>query len=80
MLGKPIQQVKEGESNEIKEWRSIGKGRPTYMPEWEIVQVAGEWYHVDGTKLGPGMDFSGGAEFEGEERLSVLKYLASTLQ
>jgi hypothetical protein len=39
MLGKPIQQEKQDESNEIKEWRSPGNGLPNYMPEWEIVRV-----------------------------------------
>lgn len=38
------------------------------MPEWEIVRVAGEWYHVDGTNLGAEIDFSLDAEFEEDKR------------
>ncbi|KAJ5631044.1 uncharacterized protein N7484_011144 [Penicillium longicatenatum] len=48
---------------------SPGRGYPNYVPEWEIIQVDREWYHIDGMKLSSEIDFSPDDEFEEEERL-----------
>lgn len=49
-------------------WLLQAQGCSNYLPEWEVVKVEGEWYHIDGSKLDPAIDFSPDAEFE-EQRL-----------
>ncbi|EED16340.1 conserved hypothetical protein [Talaromyces stipitatus ATCC 10500] len=58
-------------NGEMVEDRQGPRGRacPNYVPEWEIIQVEGEWYHLDGMKLDPEIEFMPNSEFEEEERL-----------
>lgn len=56
MLGRPIFSVDEDASNEREmtvECSHEGKGYPDYLPEWEIWQENGQWWHIDGACLGP---------------------------
>lgn len=70
-LGRAIGQRLEGSSlhDPPVGWLSWGRGRPNYMPEWEMIQVDGEWYHIGGASLGADIEFSPDEEFKSETRL-----------
>lgn len=72
-----VKSIAEVKINKTDELLARGRGRPDYIPEWEIVQVEGEWYHIDGMKLASGINFSPDAEFEVEERLVPYSLLPS---
>jgi hypothetical protein len=49
------------------------------MPEWEMVQVDGEWHHIGGESLGAEIEFLPDEEFEKEERLVPYSLVPSLL-
>ncbi|KAF7122253.1 hypothetical protein CNMCM5793_000210 [Aspergillus hiratsukae] len=49
-------------------WVGWGRGRPDYMPEWEMIQVDGKWCHIGGESLSAEIEFSPDEEFIREER------------
>ncbi|RHZ64671.1 hypothetical protein CDV55_104808 [Aspergillus turcosus] len=57
------------DASDLERWVAWGRGRPNYMPEWEMIQVDGKWYHISGASLGADIEFSPDEEFEREERL-----------
>lgn len=62
---------------EDKDWLLQAKGRSNYLPEWELVKMEGEWYHIDGIKINSEIEFSPDAEFEEEQRLVPYSLLSS---
>lgn len=44
-----------------------GNGYPDYLPEWEIWQENGQWWHIDGACLGPIIEGASDDEGRGSE-------------
>ncbi|RLL97499.1 hypothetical protein CFD26_105485 [Aspergillus turcosus] len=72
LSGRALGQFSEGVGSDPDDppprWVGWGRGHPDYMPEWEMIQVDGGWYHISGASLGADIEFSPDEEFV-EERL-----------